>query len=300
MKSTNSKFTTGMFLGVLAAAAYGSIPLFTIPLYRQGMNFDSVLFWRYLIAIPIMAIIMIFKKESFRIASSKEALLLISTGIFMGFSSVTLFLSYKYLDVGIASTLLFIYPVLVALIMAIFFKEKMTIYSWLCLLGTVVGIGLLSKSGSGTTISLLGLAIVFLSSIFYATYIVAVNVTMLRTISSLKVIFYVLCFGILVFIASILIKDSFQVPAGVNGWCNTIALAILPTVISFWLTTLAIQYIGATNTAILGAFEPVTGVFVSLFAFNGMLTPRESAGIIMILVCVTFITAGPKLRKLKK
>ena len=290
-----SKTSRGFILGVFAAAAYGSIPLFTIPLYNQGMQFDSVLLWRYLLAIPVMALLMIVKKESFRFKSKKEALLLFSVGILVGLSSVTLFLSYNYMDVGIASTLLFIYPVLVALIMSIFFKERMSLYSWLCLIGTIVGIGLLCKTSSGATISMTGLFIITLSSLFYAVYIVSVNITPLRHISPLKVIFYVLVFGILVFVVSIAFKGNFTVPHGTSGWFNTIGLAILPTVLSFWLTTLAIQYIGATNTAILGAFEPVTGVLVSLLAFHGVLSPREIMGIIMILVCVTLITAGPRI-----
>ncbi|MDE7412205.1 MAG: DMT family transporter [Muribaculaceae bacterium] len=285
----------GFLLGIFAAAAYGSIPLFTIPLYNEGMTVNSALFWRYLLAIPVMAIFMIARKESFKINSLKEGLLLAGAGIIVGLSSVCLFQSYKYMDVGIASTLLFVYPVLVALIMASFFKERMKLYSWLFLAGTIVGIGMLCKTSGGRTISTIGLIMISLSSLFYAIYIVGVNRTSLARLSSLKVIFYLLTFGLLVFIIAIACQGSFQIPSSFQSWGNAIGLAIIPTALSFWLTTLAIQHIGATNTAILGAFEPVTGVLVSLFAFHGVLSPRETVGIILILVCVTMITAGPAL-----
>ena len=287
----------GYILGIFAAAAYGSIPLCTVPLYEQEMSPFSALFWRYLLAIPVMAIIMICRRESFAIKTRKDGLLLASSGILVGLSSVFLFLSYIYMDVGIASTLLFIYPVIVALIMAIFFKERLSLYSWLFLAGTCVGIGMLCKNSSGSHINLYGLLFIFLSSLFYAVYIVAVNKSALKDMSSLKVIFYLLVFGVIVFIIPISFTGKLDIPIGFSGWLNASCLAIIPTALSFWLTTLAIQYIGATNTAVLGAFEPVTGVLVSLIAFNGSLSSRESIGIILILVCVALITSGPLLPK---
>ena len=115
----------GYVLGAVAAASYGMNPLFALPLYKEGMDPDSVLFFRYLLAIPLLGIMIKARGRDFRL-KRKEIVPLIVMGLLVALSSLTLFLSYNYMDAGIASTLLFVYPVLVALIMALVFKEKLT------------------------------------------------------------------------------------------------------------------------------------------------------------------------------
>lgn len=107
----------GYFLGAVAAATYGMNPLFALPLYDDGMDSDSVLFFRYLFAIPLLAIMLKARGRSLAIKRCEVAPLLFF-GVMIALSSLTLFLSYGYMGASIASTLLFIYPILVALIMA--------------------------------------------------------------------------------------------------------------------------------------------------------------------------------------
>ena len=118
-----SKKTKGYILGILAAAVYGMNPLFTLPLYQSGMNTDSVLFLRYLIAIPIVGLTAKVRGQRFKLQKN-EYLPTLLMGIMMAATSWTLFTSYNYMDAGIASTILFIYPIIVALIMKIYFKHK--------------------------------------------------------------------------------------------------------------------------------------------------------------------------------
>jgi len=121
---TNNK-TKGFLLGAIAAASYGMNPLFTLPLYSAGMSVDSVLFYRYALAIVVLGIMMKMQKQSFAIKKA-DVLPLCIMGLLFSFSSLFLFMSYNYMDAGIASTILFVYPVLVAIIMAVVFKEKVS------------------------------------------------------------------------------------------------------------------------------------------------------------------------------
>lgn len=114
--------TKGYLLGAVAVASYGMNPLFALPLYRAGMNTDDVLFFRYLLAIPILGIMVWLRGRSFRV-EAKAIPLLAVMGLLVAMSSLTLFLSYHYMDAGIASTLLFVYPMMVALIMVFFFTK---------------------------------------------------------------------------------------------------------------------------------------------------------------------------------
>lgn len=281
----------GYILGSIAAASYGMNPLFALPLYKAGMDPDSVLFFRYLFAIPLLGIMIKARGRSFKI-QRKETFPLIIMGLLVALSSLTLFLSYNYMAAGIASTLLFVYPIMVALIMAMVFKEKLALQTIVCMLLALGGIGLLYKSEDSSTLSLIGTLLVFASSLSYAIYIVGINQTSLKNVATLKVTFYVLLFGLSLFVARLLYSGVLNTPDQWYLWANLLALAVFPTAISFLCTTGAIQYIGSTPTAILGALEPVTAIFFGIAVFGESLTVRESFGLMMIIVAVTFVIAG--------
>lgn len=281
----------GYILGSIAAASYGMNPLFALPLYKAGMDPDSVLFFRYLFAIPLLGIMIKARGRSFKI-QRKETFPLIIMGLLVALSSLTLFLSYNYMAAGIASALLFVYPIMVALIMAMVFKEKLALQTIVCMLLALGGIGLLYKSEDGSTLSLIGTLLVFASSLSYAIYIVGINQTSLKNVATLKVTFYVLLFGLSLFVARLLYSGVLNTPDQWYLWANLLALAVFPTAISFLCTTGAIQYIGSTPTAILGALEPVTAIFFGIAVFGESLTVRESFGLVMIIVAVTFVIAG--------
>lgn len=283
--------TKGYILGAIAAATYGMNPLFALPLYKSGMNPESVLFFRYLFAIPILAIMIRARGRSFKV-NRKETLTLIAMGLLVAISSLTLFQSYNYMGAGIASTLLFVYPIMVALIMSLIFKEKLTLQTGICMLMALGGIGLLYNGTDGTTLSLTGTLLVMASALSYAIYIVGINQTTLKNTATLTVTFYVLVFGVTLFIIRLLTGVELTTPDRWYMWFNVLALAIFPTAISFLCTTSAIQYIGSTPTAILGALEPVTAIIFGITIFGERMTLREGVGIVMILIAVTLVIAG--------
>lgn len=286
----NSK-AKGYLLGAIAAATYGMNPLFALPLYETGMDPDSVLFFRYLFAIPLLGVMLKARGRTFRLKRG-EVPPLLAMGLLVAVSSLTLFQSYNFMDAGIASTLLFVYPIMVALIMAFVFKEKLTLQTVLCIALALGGIGLLYKTADGSTLSLTGTALVMVSALSYAVYIVGINQSSLKHVATLKVTFYVLLFGVTLFLGRILYGGDLILPEKWYLWGNLIALAVFPTAISFLCTTGAIQYIGSTPTAILGALEPVTAILFGITVFGERLTLRESLRLALIITAVTSVIAG--------
>ena len=279
----------GYFLGAIAAATYGTNPLFALPLYKDGMDPDSVLFFRYLFAIPILGMMIKGRGRSFKVERKAVAPLIVM-GLLVAFSSLALFQSYNYMEVGIASTLLFVYPIMVALIMALVFKEKLTLQTVFCILLALAGIGLLYKSSDGTTLNLTGVLLVMASALSYAIYIIGVNQSTLKTVATLPLTFYILLFGVSLFLVRVGFGKDLYIVDKWYLWGNLIALAVFPTAISFLCTTSAVQYIG--SPAILGALEPVTAVFFGVAVFGEALTPRIGCGILLIILAVTIIIAG--------
>lgn len=281
----------GYLLGALAAASYGMNPLFALPLYSDGMDPYSVLFFRYLFAIPILGIMLKARGRTFAV-SRHDILPLVVMGLLLAMSSLSLFLSYNYMEAGIASTMLFVYPIMVAVIMAIFFRERITAQTASCILVALVGIALLYKGSDGATLDATGVMWVMVSALSYALYIVGVNRPRLKGIATLKLTFYALVFGFSIFIVCTDFGRALTFPSAWYKWGNLVALALFPTAISFLCTTQAIQYIGSTPTAILGALEPLTAVFFGVTVFGEALTPRLMFGIVMIIAAVSALVAG--------
>lgn len=284
----------GYALGIIAAASYGTNPLFAIPLYGAGLTPDSVLFLRYLVALPVVAAMILLRGRGFRV-TRRELLTLVVLGLLVAVSSLTLFMSYNYMDVGIASTILFVYPIMVAVIMAAVYKEKAGWMTIVCIALATVGIGLLMGNPDGGFVSITGTILVVASALTYAVYIVAVNKTSLAKVATLTVTFYVLLFGLSLFLVRLIASGQPLFPTLPDWklWGCVAGLAIFPTALSFGCTNGAIQSIGSTPTAILGAFEPVTAVIIGVFAFGEVLTPRIICGLVMIIVAVILVIAGP-------
>lgn len=285
--------TKGILNGVIASVSYGMNPLFALPLYAQGIEVNSVLFYRYFFAVIIYFLwLKCVKKISLKIAKC-ELVPLFFLGIFFSLSSLTLFESFHYIEAGIACTILFIYPVIVALIMAIFFKEKITKTVVSAIFLTSIGIALLYKGKPDSVLSLKGIAIVLASAFLYAFYIVGVkNIKAIKSMNSAKLSFYVMLFGLLVYVVNLKFCTNLQGLTTITAWLFVIGLAIFPTIISLETIGIAIKLIGSTNTAILGALEPLTAIFFGILFFNESLTLRISIGVILILFGVFLIISG--------
>ena len=279
----------GYLFAAIAAASYGTNPIFAIPLYREGISVTSVLFMRYAMAVAIMFFATMIKSPKAFVIKPKYVGLLAFMGILMVLSSIALFESYKYLSAGIASTLLFFYPVMVAVIMAIFYKERLTKKSWACLVTAFLGVVILSKNDDGGFISLLGLTLVMLSSLSYAIYLVYINRGPMKKINTSTITFYVILGGFLVMIPYCLLDGGLMLPKTTPAWINAIGLGFFPTVISLIFTSRAIAMIGSTETAIFGALEPLTAVILGILILGETLTITPAIGMILIFVSVTVL-----------
>ena len=279
----------GYLFAAIAAASYGTNPIFAIPLYREGISVTSVLFMRYAMAVAIMFVATMIKSPKAFVIKPKYVGLLAFMGILMVLSSIALFESYKYLSAGIASTLLFFYPVMVAIIMAIFYKERLTKKSWACLVTAFLGVVILSKNDDGGFISLLGLTLVMLSSLSYAIYLVYINRGPMKKINTSTITFYVILGGFLVMIPYCLLDGGLMLPKTTPAWINAIGLGFFPTVISLIFTSRAIALIGSTETAIFGALEPLTAVILGILILGETLTITPAIGMILIFVSVTVL-----------
>lgn len=282
----------GIICGILAAVCYGTNPFGALPLYEEDVNTASVLFYRFSMAVLMLAVMLIVERKSFSVKKG-ELKTLASLGALFAVSSITYYQSFHFMDAGIASTILFVYPVMVAVIMATFFKENVTLSTVSAIILALLGIGLLYRGGEGATLSTMGIILVMLSSLSYAVYIVIVNQSSIR-MSSLKLTFYVLLICMMCLLAYSFTSPDLhiQLPPSPRAWFYACWLGLVPTILSLVLMTIAVHEVGATPTAIMGALEPLTAVTIGVLLFGESLTLRLMIGIVLILLAVMVIVLG--------
>lgn len=288
-KITSNKKVFGTICGILAATFYGTNPLGAKMLERLGMNTESILFSRFGLALIIISIILIIRKESLKI-TKKEFGVLTALGLLFTASSVTLYSSFTIIDVGVASTLLFTYPVMTAVIMSLLFKEKITFKTVSAIVLSLIGVLLLCWKDSGKAIEPLGVVLVLISALTYAVYIIVVNRCPLE-MSSFKINFFVVLYcAVGMVVLSFISGDPLSLPHCAEAWFYSAWLAVVPATLSLVLMVYASKYVGATPTAILGALEPLTAVLIGIFVFDEDFYTRFAIGIVLILSAVV-ITA---------
>lgn len=295
MKTLSKNAIIGYPAGIITGITYGLNPLFGVPLMKNGASVESILFFRYAIAVLFLGGFLLLSKQSFKI-SWKQAGVLLILGMLYTSSSIFLFESYNYIASGLATTLIFLYPVLVAIIM-VFLRVVPSWPVWLSIFLTFVGVVIMTQGDSSQAINPIGVFLSLGSALVYALFIVIINRSkIIKDISNTLLTFYALSVGAIIFMGEIMISDT-GITNGLTGhmaWLNIIGLAILPTIISTATLAIATRNIGATKASVLGVFEPVTAILIGTVVFGEPLTTNIIIGILLSVAAITFMIAKTK------
>ena len=294
MEQTARKRTLGYLAGIIAGISYGTNPLFAKPLLESGVPVLVMLFFRYGISVLLLAGWMLLKNEPFRV-KGRELGLLAVLGLLFACSSLFLFASYAFIPSGLATTLVYLYPVFVALIMVLlrFYPSWQT---WLSIIATFGGLLLLSQPSGGALIKPLGILLAICSALSYAFYLVIVNRSKrIKQVSEHTLTLYALLTGMILF-ATLRICQGGSFVEGIGtaaDWANLLGLAIVPTMISMLTLAISSRYIGPTKTSVLGVFEPLTAILIGTVLFRETLSMKMAVGIIICVAAVVFMILKP-------
>ena len=295
MRNLSKKALIGYPAGIITGITYGLNPLFGMPLMNNGAAIESILFFRYAFAVVILGVFLWLTKQSFRITAKQTAVLLV-LGLLYTASSLFLFEAYNYIASGLATTLIFLYPVLVAVIM-VFLGVVPSWPVWLAIAATFGGVLIMTQGSGGESIDPVGVLLSLGSALVYALFIVIINRSKaIADISNSLLTFYALTVGAIVFLGKIALSNT-AITAGIEGgvaWLNLIGLALLPTIVSTASLAIATRNIGATKASVLGVFEPITAILVGTVMFGEPLTTNIMLGICIAIMAVTFMISVTK------
>ena len=283
----------GYLAGILSGITYGMNPLFGVPVLNKGLDVNSLLFYRYGMAVLLMLVFMLVAGKQLRISWKQFGLMTIVGALFT-LCSITLFISYKFIPSGIATSVLYVYPIMVAVIM-MFFGQRPSWQTWVSIFAGVAGAVLLSLNGEGGMIDWRGIVLVVLSGLCYTLFIIIVNQSKeVKALPNLTLTFY--CFLIGTIVLFFFTKCGMSLNRMPATWCwlNVIGLAILPTALATITLAAATKAIGATKTSVMGILEPLTAIFIGVAAFHEPFTLNVAIGVVLILFSILFMILTTK------
>lgn len=279
------KNTMGIIFAILSSASFGLLGIFAEFAYRNGSNPMTVLVARFGIATAILFVILIATKKSLKI-TKKQLLILILIGVF-GYTLVTqtLFYSYNYISIGIATAINFVYPLFVCILAFIFNKEKFTKRKTIALLISIIGVSMLSLTNLEVR-GVEGILLALTSGLIYGAVVFAMGKEEIKSLNGLVVTFYCCLFAGLTALTLGLFEHNIVLKFSFNLGISYFGIAIISTVLSLVFLQFAIKEIGPSKSAILGTFEPIVGVLASCLFFG------EKLSIIIVSAVIIIIAAS--------
>ena len=280
----------GILYAAVSSSTFGLAPFFSLTLLLAGFSAFEVLSYRWGVATNALTLFGWCSGCSFRL-EKKDFLVVLLLSLLRAVTSFSLLIAYQNIATGVASTIHFMYPLAVSLVMMYFFQEKKSLWVMFAVSMSLLGAALLSsgelEAKNGDTI--VGLVAACVSVFSYAGYIVGVRMTRAVRINSTVLTCYVMGLGTVLYFIGALTTSGLQLVADGYTWLIILGLALPATAISNITLVRAIKYAGPTLTSILGAMEPLTAVVIGVFVFKELFTLNSAIGIILILLAVSVV-----------
>lgn len=280
----------GILYAAVSSSTFGLAPFFSLTLLLAGFSAFEVLSYRWGVATIALTLFGWCSGCSFRL-EKKDFLVVLLLSLLRAVTSFSLLIAYQNIATGVASTIHFMYPLAVSLVMMYFFQEKKSLWVMFAVFMSLLGAALLSsgelEAKNGDTI--VGLVAACVSVFSYAGYIVGVRMTRAVRINSTVLTCYVMGLGTVLYFIGALTTSGLRLVADGYTWLIILGLALPATAISNITLVRAIKYAGPTLTSILGAMEPLTAVVIGVFVFKELFTLNSAIGIILILLAVSVV-----------
>lgn len=285
----------GIFYAIISSASFGFSPIFSLSLIAAGLSNFDVLSYRWATAAIVLMIYAFCKKKSLKLSSFDELWKVVLLSILRSITSVTLLIGYANIASGIASTINFMYPVVVALCMMLFFGEQKSPINFISILASIFGVYLLA-SGDGLKVAdgntALGLTCSIISALSFAAYYLLMKITRADKIEVVKFTTWIMMLSAVYFVICAFIFDGkLTIVTDGRQWLNIAGLGLWSTMVSNFTGVKAVRRIGPTLTSILGALQPLTAVILGVLFLDEHLGITTITGITIILITVTLIVA---------
>jgi drug/metabolite transporter (DMT)-like permease len=291
----------GLFYAAISSASFGFSPLFSIGLLTAGLSNTDILSYRWAIAGLVLMIYAAVKKKTLRLNSFEEFWKIGLLSALRALTSITLLIGYANIASGVATTINFMYPVIVLLCMMLFHGEEKSFINLGAIGLSIAGVYLLA-SGDGLRIdggnTTLGLVCSIISAVCFAAYYILIKRLRADKIEVVKFTTWIMMLSALYFITAGLISHG-KITIVTNGklWLYILGLGLWATMVSNFTGVKAVRRIGPTLTSILGALQPLTAVALGVLFLDEHLGFKTITGMILIMISVMLVVTHQNTKK---
>ncbi len=274
---------SGMLIMVVSAVMFGLMPSLASIARSGGVSTETLLFIRFSVSAVLVAI---FAKLTHRPLPKGAALgRWMAVGLVLyTIQSYSYFTALLHAPAALVSLLLYLYPVIVAVLSVLFLHEKITSIKGISL--TIAIVGAILAVGPVASGSPKGVAWGLTAAVAYSVYLV-VGSRLLRDSDAVGSS-VIIMFAATVAYGTISTLHGWQFPHTAAGWWGSLGLALVSAVA---LSTLfaGMDVIGPVNTSTISAIEPVVTALLGFLLLNQTPTPLQFVGGVLILFAAVLI-----------
>lgn len=282
----------GVLFTGLSALLFGLAPVLSARTYRMGSNALTLTFYRELMVLPLLLAVLLVRRVPLRV-TGRQLAVLASVGLFFrGATTLMLNIAYRYIGVGAATTLHFMYPVFVALICRFLFRERLGRARLTALVMASVGVVLFLEVGQGGGSAGPGMALAIASGLTYASFMVAMDKTFLRRMDPFLVIFYTAgAVAAGMFCVNLPLKQIvFVLPP--RAMLYTFLVAVASSFFAVILLQMGVRYLSATTAAVFSLLEPVSCAVAGAVWLEESFTAQKLLGSLVILTAAGLLACA--------
>ena len=261
---------------ILSAFSFGSLSTLTVLIGREGVPLLTAMFWRYLLAALILALVL--RKKLVSAIHPSAAFRLMTIGA-LGQAFVTYVSLYalEFLPVGPLAFLFYTYPAWLALISAVLGREALTLSRFTALSIAMIGIVVMVGTPGTASLSTFGITLALGAALLYAIYLPSLNHAQ-RGIAPLISSFYLICGVLTSFLIANVVTGNLQMPATTAMWAYVGAMAVFSTVVAFVSLIAGLRVLGPVRTSIIATIEPFFTAILGAVLLGEPLTRFVLAG----------------------
>lgn len=266
---------------IISAISFGLIPIFALYAYESGVTTTTLLFLRFSISAIVFFSYLFLKRKPWKITKKQLLSLIFLGGVLYTAQSSLYFTSVKYIPASLAALLLYLYPVIVAILSFFINKEKLSKRIILAIGISMMGIILVLGFPKGH-ISLIGLLFAGSSAFVYSIYIVIGN-RVIKELQPIVTCAYVSLFSSISFSVLGMFSHTISFHFEKLGWLMVLCVAFFCGVIAMFTFFVGMEMIGPTKASILSMVEPVVTFIFSTLLFQQKISPIQMIGGMVVL-----------------
>jgi drug/metabolite transporter (DMT)-like permease len=269
---------------ISSAIIYGILPFLTSVAYRGGVNGITLTFLRSVMSLPLLFTVIKANGHTLKV-SARQLEKITVLAVFGGVMPLlTLYMSYNYISTGLASTLHFIYPLIIILSSAVIYHQRPSRRILSAVVFVTVGIFMFADIN--TVSNKIGIVLAVLSGVFYSFYVIYIDRSGLDKMDFIVLTFYVsLIMSIALFVFA-LISGKLSFDMSPLAWSFSAVISLAANLGAMPLFQLGVRLEGAEAAGILSTVEPITSVALGALLLGESVGAEQIMGGAMILLGV--------------